>query len=255
MSRRKNTKRKSSNRKRLRRKRILRFLLFILVAVLGYLFVFKTDVFHIKNIRVVGNEKLSYEDVVRASLCTKGENIFKISKKIGEESLNRLSYIKSSKIRRKLPDQIIIEIEERREKAIIPYIGSFIYIDQEGYILDVKENRKEGLPQIFGLDLKEPKIGENLFDLLKRKDISEFILFSDGSGLLSLMKYINFSDNKNTILELNDGIKVAFGPLDNVKYKLSFLYKILDDIEKKDINVKQILLNKGDNPIVVTDGK
>ena len=57
------------------------------------------------------------------------------------------------------------------------------------------------------------------------------------------------------MIELNNGVKVAFGTIDNVKYKLSFLFNILEDVEKRNINVKQILLNKGSNPIIVTDDK
>ena len=67
-------------------------------------------------------------------------------------------------------------------------------------------------------------------------------------SLLKLMKYINFVDNNNTKLQLKNDIKVAFGPLDNVKYKLSFLFEILEDIKKKELVVKQIFLNKGDSP-------
>ncbi len=102
------------------------------------------------------------------------------------------------------------------------------------------------------MKLEELEAGDNIYSTLE-ESIEEFITYSEQSGLIKLMKYINFADNNNIMIELKDGIKVAFGPLNNVKYKLSFLNKILNDIEKKDIKVKQILLNKGDNPIVVTE--
>ena len=90
----------------------------------------------------MGNKKLSYDKIIKASMCNIGENIFKINMKKGEESLKRLPYIKECKIKRKLPNEIIIEIEERKEVAIISYIGSFVYIDKEGYILKI--GRKKG---------------------------------------------------------------------------------------------------------------
>ncbi|HSH36644.1 cell division protein FtsQ/DivIB [Schnuerera sp.] len=249
-------KKKKSKRRIQKRKRILRFLLFILTVILIYLFAFKTDFFNIRSIKVVGNKNVSYEQIIKASMCNRGENIFKISKKKGKESLERLPYVKEARIKRNMPKEIIIDIEERQEIVIIPYIGSFLYIDNEGYILKVEEKiEKVELPQIFGLELDDFQPGINLFSSLDRDDIETFVTYSEKSSLLSLMKYINFTDINNTMIELKDGIKVAFGPLDNVKYKLSFLIKILDDIEKKDLNVKQILLNKGDNPIVVTDDR
>ena len=247
---------KNSKRKIRKRKRILKLFLLILILTLLYLFAFKTRFFNIRNIKVVGNKKMDYDKVVKASMCIQGENTFKINKKLGEESLNRLPYIKQSKIKRKLPKEIIIEVEEREEVAIIPYIGSFVYIDEECHILSIKEKGGEvKLPQIFGLDLMDLEAGENLFERLGDNNMVDFIVLSKQTKLLSLMKYINFSDSNNTMIELKNGIKVAFGPMDNVKYKLSFLFKILEDVEKRSINVKQILLNKGDNPIIVTDDK
>ncbi|CCQ95845.1 putative Cell division protein DivIB [[Clostridium] ultunense Esp] len=249
-------KRKNSKRRVEKRKRILKFLLFVLILILLYLFAFKTNFFSIRNIEVVGNKKTSYDQVIKASMCNKGENIFKINKKKGKESLERLPYIREARIKRKLPKGIIIQIDERKEIAVIPYIGSFVYVDKEGYILAVEKKIEEAsLPQIFGLKLEDFELGSNLYSLLKREGIEEFIAYSQQSNLLSLMKYINFTDNNNTMIELKDGIKVAFGPLNNVKYKLSFLNNILEDIDEKDINVKKILLNKGDNPIVVTDDR
>ncbi|MCF6466511.1 cell division protein FtsQ/DivIB [Clostridium sp. Cult2] len=247
---------KNSKRRIEKRKRILKLLLFVLIIILLYLFVFKTDFFNIRSIKVVGINKMSYEQVVQASMCNKGENIFKISRKRGKESLERLPYIKEAKIKRRFPKDIIIEIDERQEIAIISYIGSYVFIDDEGYILTIADKIEEvNLPQIFGLEFTDLEVGNNIFNLLERDSIKEFITYCEKSNLLLLMKYVNFTDNNNTMIELKDGIKVAFGPLDNVKYKLSFLNNILDDIGKKDIRVKQILLNKGNNPIVVTDDR
>jgi cell division protein FtsQ len=247
---------KDSKRRMRKRKRILNFVLFVMIITLLYLFAFKTKFFDVKSIEVSGNKKMSYEKIVNTSTFIKGENIFRVSKKLGEESLNRLPYIKNVKIKRKLPSTMIIEVEERKEIAIVPYIGSFVYIDDDGYILSIEGKKGETqLPQIFGLELVDLEAGENLFDKLEGNDIRDFIVFSEQAKLLQLMKYINFSDNNNTKVQLNNDIKVAFGPLDNVKYKLSFLSKILKDIEKKDLDVRQILFNKGDNPIIVIDNK
>ena len=219
-----------------------------------YLFAFKTNFFHIDSIKVTGNDKMSYDEILNASTYIKGENIFNISKKKGQNSLEKLPYIKKAEVKRRLPRSIIIQIEEREEVATIPYIGAYIYIDEEGYILSIDEKKGEAeLPQIFGIELIDVIPGENLFNEEDKQVYRQFIAFSRQRELLPLMKYINFSDNDNIMIELIDGIKVAFGPLDNVKYKLSFLSKILEDMDNKEIHAKQILLNKGDNPIVVTD--
>lgn len=247
---------KRSKRRERNRKRILRLFLFVLTILAIYLLLFKTDLFNIKSIEVVGNQKLNEDQIIKASLCRRGENIFNISKKKGVESLMQLPYIKEANIERKLPDKLIIEVVERREIAIIPYIGSYIYIDEEGYILKIEgQNEEVDLLRIDGIKLENPNPGDNLFHLFENDSIMEFFTFGNSSNLLTLMKRVDFADKDNIIIDLIDGIKVAFGTLDDVKYKLSFLNKIIEDIREKDIKAKQILFDRGDNPIVVTDDR
>jgi cell division protein FtsQ len=235
-----------------RRKILLNFILLLFVFILLYLFAFKTDFFTIKNIEIVGNKKLSNDAILNVSMCVKGENIFKINKNYCQDSINSLAYIKGVEIERRLPSTIKIKVKEREEVAAIPYIGALVYIDEEGCILNIEEKSGEiNLPQIFGLDLVNLKIGDFLFKGEEEK--LDFLRIGKSNNTLKQMKYINFSSEENTMLELKNNIKVAFGPLDNVKYKLSFLNEILKDIDKKELKVKQILMNKGDNPILVVE--
>lgn len=250
---------KRTKRRIRRRGIVLKLFLFVLILILLYLFVFKTNFFNIKEIKVVGANKMSSEEVIKASSCSKGENIFRINSNVCEESLNALPYIKSSKIKRNFPDKITIEIQERKEVAIMPYIGSFVYIDDEGYILSIEEKEEEEekieLPQIVGVELSDIEVGNNVFEILDIHSMMEFIRLGERSSLFSSMKYIDCNDENNIIIELKNGIKVAFGSLHNVKYKYSFLHHILEDIEREDRDVKQILFNKGDNPVIITGGQ
>lgn len=236
-----------------RRKTILKYCLLILILLLLYLFIFKTNIFNIEDIEVIGVNNMDPKQIVKAIPCAVGENIFRVNKSACEETLNALPYIRSSKVRRSLPKKIVIEIEERKEVATIPYIGAFIYIDEEGYVLSIEERDDNvELPQIVGAELRGIKVKDNVFDMLDLHNMTEFICIGEKSGLFTSMKYIDCSDKNNIIIGLKDGIKVAFGPLHNVKYKYSFLHHILKDIEEENRDVKQILFNKGENPVVIT---
>jgi len=239
-----------------KKKRLSKLLLFIIIIILSYLIVFKTDIFIVAEIVVEGNEKLSYEEVVKASTCNIGENIFKIDTKKGEDSLNLIPYVKSSKISRKLPDKILIEIEERKEVAVIQYLNLIYYIDIEGYILAIGENVNEvPLPKIKGIDMVSYGEGSNLYQEASMDNMEEFILYSENLNILKRIEEVDISNRDDIVIKLKDGILVAFGPLNNVKYKLSFLDGILDDVDKKGIEVKKILFDKGENPIIVMDNR
>ena len=233
------------------KKRVFILILFAIIVLLLYLFIFKTNFFSIQTIKVLGNVQMSYDQIVNASLFNKGENIFKINIEDGENSILRLPYVKNCNIKRKLPNNIIIEIEERQEVANFSHGDHFAYIDEEGYILTIEEKKEGFLPQLTLEGNRHLKIGDNLFQLVNIENLDEFMIYSNELNLINIMKYINLTDNDNIMIQLNNNIKVAFGPFNNVKYKLRFLKSILEDIDSKNIKVSQIFFNKGENPIIV----
>ena len=250
-------KRKVDKKVKKKKKGII-FFIFLMTFFIFTIISFKNGLFNITSIDVVGNKKLSKEQVIRASGGTTNENIFKVSLKNMEINLKRHPYIKEAKVKRKFPDKLVVDIVERREKFSIPYMESYVYSDGESFILRIEnEPDVEKVPIIIGMNIEKPQIGNEIV-LEKGKDIEElenFIKIADEVKLLEQVKSIDFSKKENIDINLRNGIKVAFGPLNNVKYKLSYLYSILEDVSKKDLNCKYIYFNKGENPIIVTDDK
>lgn len=236
-----------------RRKRFFRFILILLLFSLMMVIVLKTDIFVINDIKVMGNNNISKDILIKASTINIGENIFKISTRSGENNIKKLPYTKEINIIRKFPKGIIIEIIERKEIAQIKDISSFILIDSEGHILDVKDAQKENLPTILGLKIENKDSVDNVFSKIKSNLNVEFISEGYKIGLLQKMKEVDMANNNNINITLNDGIGVAFGTHDNVIYKLNFLDEILKDIKKDEVPCTMILMNKGENAIIVTE--
>lgn len=246
---------KKKQRKR-KKKSIGRFLLLVIAIILSYIFVFKTDVFIVSEIIVEGNKKLKADTIVKASTCNIGENIFRIDIDNGENNLKLIPYVKDSKIKRQLPDKVIIEVEERKEVAVVDYMDYVVYIDKEGYILEIDRDKKEvELPKISGLDMVHFEEGSNIYQDNSMEKLEEFITYSEASKLLSLIDEIDVSNYDSINIQLNNGTLVEFGPLNNVKYKLSFIIEILQDIESKNMEARKIMFNKGENPIIVIDNR
>lgn len=250
-----NERRKVDKKFKKRRKRISFFIL-LLVVVCFFLIAFKTTLFTISKIEVDGNKKVTTDKVVKAIGNPKGENIFRVNTKDMANSLNQHPYIKSSKIKRRIPNKLIVNITEREEKFVLLYTNSSIYLDEEGFVLKIEpEINVEKMPVIKGIIIDNPIIGEKI-----TSDQSEYIYDTlnlvDESiklKLLEKMDQLDLSDKKNITVELNNGIIVAFGPLNDVKYKLSYIDKILKDIEEKNILCRYIYLNRGENPVIVID--
>ncbi len=239
-------------RKRRRKRIFFNFILLILLTTIFVTFALKSDLFNISVINIEGNEKLSKNIIESASGIALGENIFKIKLRNGEKDIKKLSYTKDVNIKRKFPSTININITERKEVVQLKNISSYVLVDMEGYVLDFKDKREENLPVLNGFNINVLP-SENIFDTEYGNELKDLINDEGNIEILKNFSEINFESYDNINIILNNGIVVAFGPLVDVKYKLRYLNEILKDIEKKQISVKMIIMNKGEKPIIVTN--
>ncbi len=239
------------------KKRRFGIIIFLLLFILAlFLFVsLKTDLFNITQIQVSGNKKTPEDKIVKASGTIKNENIFKLNIKSIKKNIKSLPYIKEVKIKRELPNKILINVKEREERIMMSYVGSLIYLDEEGYILSIEDEKKEEVcPELIGPKIRKLELGDNLFDSHDEfKSIKGFINLSNDINILETFNKIDVSDENNIVVQLKNGTKVVFGDFNNIKYKLSFLDSILKDMDEKKKNYEYIYLNKGENPIIVTE--
>ena len=85
------------------------------------------------------------------------ENIFKYTKKQIKENIKENSYVEEVDIKRKLPDEIQITIKERFPKFMITYGNAYVYINNQGYILEISKEYQE-LPILKGIKTTDEEI-------------------------------------------------------------------------------------------------
>lgn len=238
-------------RKKRRRKIFFGSILLIAIITSIIAFVFKSEVFLIDKFVVEGNYILSNEEIINTSAINSGDHILNFSKKEAEENIRNFSYIKDIQIKRRLPKTVEILVVEREAYVQFKHLSSYILVDNEGSVLEVRENKTENIPVFIGFDIDNHSIG-NIMEEKSVKNIEHFLM-EENEIVVSKMNEIIYEDDNNISINLIDGINVAFGPLNNVIYKLSLLNDILVHIEENGINTETILMNKGENPIIVTD--
>lgn len=239
-----------------KKKNRLIFFIIILLASTFFILYTKTSFFHISSVEVNGNDKITDEKIILASGIIIDENIFKINLKVVKENILFHPYVKDVIIRRKLPNKILIEIEERKEIAIINYTGSYVYIDEEGIILNIlSEKSDEEIIEIYGIEIISPEIGEKIqfSDEEMMPKVFEFINSSRMFGISKSFEKVTIDENNNVDIYMESGGKVAFGTLDDVKYKLNFLISILEELESKNQGYRTIHLDKGNNAIIIKE--
>ena len=244
---------KQARKRKKRNKRIKRFLkifLFLGITIGGGAFVFTSPIFNIKQINVSNNNVISSETIISLSGLQSGQNIFKFYGPNIIEKIKENPYIEDAKIKRKLPNTIQIDIEERVAKFSIDYMGKYAYINTQGYILEIAENNNN-LPVILGVTTSEEntKPGLRLIndDLEKLELIIKIMDVAKENNLGEKVTSIDIGQrNEYSIYIAEEGKKIHLGDGSNLSNKMLYVVSIIEAEKGKegDIYVDGDLNNK-----------
>ena len=209
-------------------------LVFIILGVI--VFAFTTPIFNINNIEVVGNQELVTTNTIKSLSGLKiGQNIFQNNKKDIINSIKENKYIDSVNIRRVLPSTIKIEVSERKIKYQIQLIQGYVYISEQGYILEVSSEKKS-VPLLEGYEATEEELlNSNRLasgDLEKLNLVSKILNASKDIGIGNLITSINFENNNNLIIYLESKLKqIYIGDTSNLSDKMLYVKVMIESEE------------------------
>ncbi len=140
----------------------------VLLLSLAAIVFIGTEVFQVEKCTVIGSHTLDKDVIINISGVSKSDNIFKIDKKLVKSRIEGSApFPKVLGVTIKLPDEVIISIEERIPVALIPYLSSYLVIDGSGFILDItKEDSVPNLPIVEGVHVTSLTKG-NLLEVSK----------------------------------------------------------------------------------------
>lgn len=220
--------------KKNRRVKIFIKLLLLLAVIIGLIiYLMLSPIFNIKNINVEGNKDISSEQIISLSKVQKEANLFKVSNKDTVSAIKENPYVKTVEIKRTLPDTITFVITERVATYMLEYGSSYAYIDNQGYILEISANTKEGLAKIIGYETSHDDIvpGKRLCenDLKKLNTVLKITATSKTNRIDSLITRINIEDGNNFILYLSTEQKTVYlGDCTNLDTRMLYVKAILD---------------------------
>lgn len=220
------------------RKIAISIIVLLLIAIGGTIYYLTTPTFNIANIEVHGNEKNSVETYISLSRIDIGStNIFEITSGNIIKNIKENSYVEDVIVKRKLPNTIELYITERKVSYQISYSNSYIYLDNQGYILEISEKNKD-IPIIKGFSsIKENiEIGQRLKDedLVKLNVVLKITNYCKYNTIENKITSIDVTDEKNYILDFEeDQKKVYLGDASNLSERLSMLKTILKNEKGK----------------------
>jgi len=223
---------KKQNPKKKRKMRIIKWILiFILLCVAIALFMM-SSIFNIKEIVVINNSKISSEEIINLSTLTTGVNMFKTTNRTIKDGIKTNAYIEEVDIKRGIDGTLTLDIKERVPTYMLKFANAYVYINNQGYMLEIAENALE-LPIITGFTTtnEEIKAGNrlNTEDLQKLDDVIKIVETSKNTPLANIITEIDISnsmDYKLTIASENKTVKM--GEMTNINIKLQMAGKVLE---------------------------
>lgn len=229
---------------------ILKLIFFVGFIAGAVVFALTSPIFNIKEIKVENNNKVPSDTIISLSELKIDENIFKFRKSSIIEKIKENPYIENASIKRKLSSTIEINIEERVAKYSVEYVGKYVLINSQGYLLEIVDDN-QNLPIIKGTttNIEEINLGERLNneDLESLGDVIKILNTAKENGIEEKITSIDISDKNEYIIYLQEEKKtIHLGDNTNLSNKMLNAVAIIEQ-EKEvegDIYVNGDLNNK-----------
>lgn len=226
--------------------KIFKIIVLIGIIIAGIIFALLSPIFNVKEIRVIGNSKISTDTIISLSGLKSEQNIFDFKTSDVVDAIKQNAYVDTVDVQRKLPDIININVVERVATYILKFGNAYVYINNQGYILEIT-NKEANYPIITNYETPEEQIKEGnrlcSEDLEKLNDVLKIIEAAsvNNGEIKKLITQINIENKSNYILTLQKEKKqVYIGDTTNLSTKMLWIDKFLE--EEKD-NEGIIFLN------------
>lgn len=232
----KNTSKNDKN-KNSRKSKVLKFFGILILLIALIILILSSSIFNIKTISVEGNENLSDDKIISLSSLELYTNIFKFSKSKISQNIEENAYIENVSISRKLPSTVEITVKERTINYMLQFADSYVYINNQGYMLEIS-NEKKDVPILIGFttDLSNIKAGNriNSEDLSKMNMVIRIYENLKLNGLGDIITKIDISNEKNyTLILETEGKTVYLGDASDLNTRILCLQSILDQTSGK----------------------
>lgn len=238
--------RRNSNRRRRRGSPGFLYKLLSTLVICGAIVVALTLFFRVDTIVITGEERYTEQEILDATGIQTGDNLYLMNKNdVAGRMVTALPYLKTVRINRKLPDTLLIEVEE---------CGTPLAVVQDGFAWLVSPGDKAGgkikvvdqleaaaagdYGVIDGCALLAPSVGGQLAlateYVSQQESLVALLLALEGEGMLDQVDAIHLGDLSTLTMDYAGRFTVQLNYGADYIYKLRYLAATLDRDEIQD---------------------
>lgn len=224
---------RKKTKKRKKLLKIIKWTSIIALFIGGIIFTLVSPIFNIQQVTATGNEIVSSDTIISLSGLGKDQNIFKFINQQIESKIKEEPYIEKAKIKRILPNKVEIQVQERKKAYNIEFMNKYAYIDNQGNILQIAEE-KQDLPTIKGIQTAEENIvaGNRLEkeDLEKLETVIQIITIWQTNNAEQKITNIDITNKTEYTLYIEQEAKtIHLGDESNLNNKILWAQAIIND--------------------------
>lgn len=203
----------------------------IISAVLFSVILFTlSPFFHFAEITLTGNKQIEKEEILSRAGLDQPTNFFMFNPRRAQQYVMENPYIDQIVFRRVFPNILEISVQERFLSGFVEFLdGMFLYIDENGRVLEVRSYMNKELPIITGLRFSHFHLGQ-ILEVDNPCAFNTVVIYAqllnrhDLAGIISVM---DVADPNNTRIRLHN-IEVYLGDTRNAHEKILTLREIVD---------------------------
>ncbi|MGE5484954.1 MAG: cell division protein FtsQ/DivIB [Ignavibacteriales bacterium] len=231
-----------------RRFKIVLFMLWVLaMAGAGYVLL-NSPFFSVTEVQVLGCLRTSPDEIVAASGILEGANIFSVPLGEAAERIAAIPWVQSVTCMRRFPATVGIQVIERKPAAVTPHHNSFMVLDPEGWVVEVRD-RPGGLPLVTVEPVPEMHVGEQVDSEALRWAIACAQAFGPRSNELA---EVHADEKSHLTVYMTGGLRAMLGQADStLERKVGLLLGIINDIRGNGVDAEYVDL-RYEKPVVKT---
>lgn len=208
--------------------------------------------FRVSKIEVTGAKRYTNEQIIAASGISSGKNLMLLNRAAAEEQIyEKLLYIGSVKVSRKLPDTVVIAVDESSTFAAVETDEGTWIVDRNCRLLEkysAKEKQTDTYIQVSGLKGVKPQKGAVLAvaqtDEAKLQYLKDLLTAISEAGITKDVSTISIENSANPEADYLSRFKVRFGRDEDLDSKLALLKRVVSKLEETDKGLIDLSQNK-----------
>jgi cell division protein FtsQ len=204
------------------------------LLIVGYSHTMSTPFFGVRETLVRGCKELTEKDVLVLAALKPSQNLLAVNADVIRDRVRKSPWIKDVHVGRELPKRLVIEVRERTAIALLKKDDGFYLMDADGLVFKKLEAKDES-------DLTA------LNQPLLIKSIELFRYLSTEKALFSIKSIAEVNGNEILGFSIftDSGLCLRLG-FDHYDNKIRRLRPVLDDLEKRNIDLKYVLIDLTD---------